>query len=209
MVSYIDAGLTAIALGLVALILLIAYRPSLTDARGGKVLAFLAFFIMPILVTWVGTSQQLEHSKTTSFCLSCHVMEPFGQSLRIDDASYVPAVHYQNNLVPRDEACYTCHTTYTMFGGVRSKLQGMRHVYIYYLGTLPAPDQIKLYEPFQNRECLHCHDGMRRFEEQEFHVDIRADLASNATSCLECHGEVHDVAHLADKKMWPGKGATE
>jgi nitrate/TMAO reductase-like tetraheme cytochrome c subunit len=207
MISYIDTGLTALALGLVALILLIAYRPALTDARGGKVLAFLAFFIMPVLVTWVGTSQQLEHSKSTSFCLSCHVMEPYGQSLHIDDASYIPAFHYQNNLVPRGETCYTCHTTYTMFGGVNAKLQGMRHVYIYYLGTVP--EKIELYQPFQNRECLHCHDGMRKFEEQEFHVDIRAELASNETSCLECHSDVHDVQHLGDKKMWTEKGVTE
>jgi nitrate/TMAO reductase-like tetraheme cytochrome c subunit len=207
MTSYLDAGLTAIALGLVALILLISYRPTLTDARGGKVLAFLAFFIMPVLVTWVGTSEHIEHSKTTSFCLSCHVMEPYGRSLRIDDASYLPAYHYQNNLVPRDATCYTCHTTYTMFGGIKSKLQGMRHVYIYYLGTVP--EKIQLYQPFQNRECLHCHDGARSFEEQEFHVDIRAELASNETSCLECHGDTHDVQHLADKKTWTGKGATE
>jgi nitrate/TMAO reductase-like tetraheme cytochrome c subunit len=207
MTSYLDAGLTAIGLGLAALILLIAYRPTLTDARGGKVLAFLVFFIMPVLVTWVGTSEQIEHSKTTRFCLSCHVMEPYGRSLHIDDASHIPAFHYQNNLVPRDAACFTCHTTYTMFGDINAKLHGMRHVYINYLGTIP--DKIELYNPFQNRECLHCHQGARSFEEQEFHVDIRAELASNETSCLECHSDIHDVAHLSDKKMWTEKGETE
>lgn len=205
MISYLDQGLTAIAIGLVALILLIAYRPSLTDARGGKVLAFLSFFVLPILLTWVGTSVHLEHSKSTSFCLSCHVMEPYGQSLHIDDTSHIPAVHYQNNLAPRDEACFTCHTSYTMFGDLNAKLKGMRHVYIYYLGTVP--EKIELYQPFQNRECLHCHNGSRRFEDQEFHQDIRSELASNETSCLDCHSDIHDVAHLAELPMWNEAGA--
>jgi cytochrome c-type protein NapC len=183
---------------------LIAFRPSLTDARGGKVLAFLSFFVLPILLTWVGTSVHLEHSKSTSFCLSCHVMEPYGRSLRIDDPSHIPAFHFQNNLAPRDEACFTCHTTYTMFGNVGAKLKGMRHVYIYYLGTVP--EKIELYEPFQNRECLHCHNGARSFEEQEFHQDIRAELASNETSCLECHSDIHDIANLAEQPLWSETG---
>jgi hypothetical protein len=105
MISYVDQGIAAIAIGLIALVLLLGYRPSLTDARGGKVLAFLAFFVLPILVTWVGTSEHLQHSKSTGFCLSCHVMVPYGQSLRIDDASHLPAVHYQNNLISRDDTC--------------------------------------------------------------------------------------------------------
>jgi nitrate/TMAO reductase-like tetraheme cytochrome c subunit len=202
MISYLDLGLTAIALGLVALILLIGYRPSLTDARGGKVLAFLSFFVMPILVTWVGTSQHIQHSKSTSFCLSCHVMEPYGQSLRIDDPAHIPAVHYQNNLTPRDEACFTCHTTYTMFGDLDAKLTGMKHVYVYYLGTVP--EKIQLYQPFRNRECLHCHEGARSFEQQEDHAGMRADLISNGTSCLECHSDTHDVANLGSKPLWTG-----
>ncbi|MEI9815368.1 MAG: hypothetical protein WDO18_23165 [Acidobacteriota bacterium] len=52
-------------------------------------------------------------------------MEDYGRSLYIDDPSYVPAQHYQNALVPRDHACYTCHTQYTMFGTVQAKLKGV------------------------------------------------------------------------------------
>lgn len=202
--SYVVPGITALALGIAALILLIAYRPSLTDARGGKILAFLAFFMMPILLTWVGTSAHIQHSKSTSFCLSCHVMEPYGESLRIDDPSHVPAFHYQNNLTPRDEACYTCHTTYTMFGDVSAKLNGMKHVYVNYIGTIP--EKIELYRPYQNRECLHCHEGARSFEEQEDHADLRGEIASNETSCLECHVDIHDVHSLEGKPMWTAGG---
>jgi hypothetical protein len=38
-------------------------------------------------------------------------------------------------------------------------------VYVYYFSTPPAPGNIKLYQPFNNRECLHCHLGARSFEE--------------------------------------------
>ena len=41
-------------------------------------------------------------------------------SLTIDSSDHLAAAHYQNSRVPREQACYTCHTTYTMFGGAKS-----------------------------------------------------------------------------------------
>jgi cytochrome c-type protein NapC len=189
-----------IVLVTIALIALVVLRPSLVTARGGRILAFFALFALPLAVTGLGVSAQVEHSKSTRFCLSCHVMEPYGRSLRVDDASYVPAQHFQNNRVPRDQACFTCHTNYTMFGDVKAKLRGLRHVYVNYIGTIPQ--QIKLYEPYSNRECLHCHAGARSFEESELHKDIRAELGKNETSCLECHDTIHNTHGLAGVKMW-------
>jgi predicted CxxxxCH...CXXCH cytochrome family protein len=81
-------------------------------------------------------------------------------------------------------------------------MKGLKHVYVYYLGTIP--EKIALYEPYSNRECLHCHEGARSFEEGEDHKDLRADLASGATSCLECHSDTHDVQGLAEAPMWTG-----
>lgn len=207
--TFLDQGLTAFTLVGVALIVLLALRPDLTAARGGKILAFLALFILPVLATWLATSSHIEHSKTTSFCLSCHEMEPYGQSLRIDDPDYLPAAHYQNIRVPREDACFTCHTTYTMFGDIRAKLTGLRHVYVHYLGSIP--EKIELYEPYSNRECLHCHGGARSFEESQDHIDMRAELASGETSCLDCHAYVHDVENLGELPTWHGEGeeATE
>lgn len=196
----LEAGLVAIVAGVIAIVLVLSRRPALTEARGGKVLAFLAFFVLPVLVTWAGTSAHLEQSKSTSFCLSCHVMEPYGKSLRIDDPSYLPAVHYQRNLMRRDEACYTCHTSYTMFGDLSAKLNGMKHVAVYYSGR--TPERIELYQPYHNRECLYCHDGSRTFEELEDHRELSSELASNETSCLECHVDVHDVHDLEGKSLW-------
>jgi nitrate/TMAO reductase-like tetraheme cytochrome c subunit len=142
----------------------------------------------------------MESSKTTSFCLSCHVMEPWGRSLRADDSGRLAASHYQNGRVDRDHACFTCHTTYTMFGDLRAKANGLRHVYVNYLGKVP--EKISTYRPYDNRECLHCHAGARSFEEDDTHIDIRQDLASGATSCLECHGPAHDVGTLAEVPAW-------
>jgi cytochrome c-type protein NapC len=193
-------GFVALVLVTIALVSLVVLRPSLVAARGGKILAFLSLFLLPLLVTGLGASAQLEHSKSTQFCLSCHVMAPYGKSLLIDDPAYVPARHYQNNRVPRDQACFTCHTNYTMFGDYKAKLRGLRHVYVNYLGTIPK--EIKLYDPYNNRECLHCHGGARTFEENDVHQPIRSDLAKNTTSCLECHDKVHDVHGLALVKLW-------
>ncbi|MGH9674480.1 MAG: hypothetical protein ACRD44_14975 [Bryobacteraceae bacterium] len=63
----------------------------------------------------------MERATSTTFCLSCHVMSEFGRSLHVDDRSYLPAAHYQDNLVNRNHACYTCHTDYTMFGTISAK----------------------------------------------------------------------------------------
>ena len=155
--------LIAIILTTIGLILLLVLRPSLTRMRSGKILAFIALFIFPVIAGVAGTSAHIENSKTTAFCLSCHVMEQYGHSLHVDDRSFIPAVHYQNNFVPRENACFTCHTNYTMYGDYRAKLRGLHHVYVQYIGKIP--EKLSLYTPYDNRECLHCHAGARSFEE--------------------------------------------
>jgi nitrate/TMAO reductase-like tetraheme cytochrome c subunit len=199
---YAGETLAVLVLITIALIALLVLRPSLTTARGGRILAFLGFLVLPVLATAMGVSTHLEHSKSTEFCLSCHVMEPYGKSLQVDDASAVPAFHFQNNLVPPEKACFTCHTDYTLFGDVNAKLRGAKHAYVYYLGNVPKPGEIKLYEPYNNRECLHCHAGARSFEESDLHKEMRADLTTGRTSCLECHDVGHEVADLEGKPLW-------
>lgn len=191
------------------LAILVAARAELTRAQGGKILAFLALFILPALAVWVGFSEQMERAESMQFCLSCHVMHDSGRSLYVDDPSYLPAAHFQNNLVPRDHACYTCHTDYTMFGTVHAKFRGLRHIYVQYFGKVPQPADIKLYTPFNNRECLHCHAGTRAFDEEPKHSkasDMMSKIKSNQMSCMaaNCHDTVHDVATLKDATFWKG-----
>jgi nitrate/TMAO reductase-like tetraheme cytochrome c subunit len=182
---------------------LLVVRPGITAGRGGKILAFLGLLIFPVFAGLLGLDHHLERSKRTQFCLSCHIMEPYGKSLKVDDKSYIPAAHFQNNRVPRDEACYTCHTDYTLYtGGIKAKVRGLHHIYVQYIGTPHQP--VKLYQPFNNRECLHCHLGARSFEEGTTHSAVMDEIKSNQLSCVSsgCHDMVHNVAHLNDVKYW-------
>jgi cytochrome c-type protein NapC len=190
----------------IALVLLVTWRPRMLGRRSGKALAFLALFLVPALASTFGAGLHLEKAKKTDFCLSCHEMGPYGESLLLDDSDYVPAAHFQNRRVPAESACYACHTDYTMFGGVNAKLRGLRHLWVHYVGK--APEKLALYVPYQNRECLHCHGGARSFEESELHSEMRGELASGETSCLECHDMIHPVEELATLKKWQ-RTATE
>ena len=201
------ALIIALVLFSALLIGVLVARPGVTATPGGKIMAFLVLFILPMLCAGLGVSSELERSKTTKFCLSCHIMEPFGQSLHVDDPSYLAAAHFQNHRVPADEACYTCHTNYAMFGSVKAKMAGLRHVYVYYLTKAPAPENIKLHEPYNNRECLHCHLGARSFEQGAVHTadpDLLPAVKANKLSCVSsgCHQTVHNVGSLSNVKMW-------
>jgi cytochrome c-type protein NapC len=136
-------------------------------------------------------------------------MEPFGRSLLVDDPTHLPASHFQNHRVPAGEACFTCHTNYAMFGGFREKIQGLKEVYEHYLGNPPAPEAIRLSNPFNNRECLHCHLGARSFEAGAMHIAntyLLPAVKGNEVSCLSigCHQTVHNIANLNKAKFWKG-----
>jgi nitrate/TMAO reductase-like tetraheme cytochrome c subunit len=196
-------GLVFLLIGVsISLILVVVIRPTITASREGKILAFLACFVVPVVAAGVGASEHLERSKQTQFCLSCHIMEPWGKSLYVDDASYIPAGHFQNHRIPPEEACYTCHTDYAMYGTIRTKLNGLHHVYVYYFGTPMQP--IHVYHPYNNRECLHCHAGARSFESSPTHMAMMEDLKANRLSCISsgCHDTIHAVERLNQVKFW-------
>lgn len=196
----------------IVLAALLTVRPAISIGTGGKIFSFVALCVLPILSIFSVTTQHLERSKQTSFCLSCHVMEPYGKSLHADASEQIPAVHYQNQYVPKDHACFTCHTDYAMYGDIRAKLRGLKHVYVNYIGTVPA--HIKLYDPYNNRECLHCHGGSKRFEESVGHTADETEMQkikSGQESCLSA--ECHDRAHEVNPKPKPSadlqKGASQ
>ncbi|MGA2813136.1 MAG: NapC/NirT family cytochrome c [Candidatus Acidiferrum sp.] len=202
-------AILALILASALLAAVLVWRPAITINPGGKILAFGVLFFLPAFCFLAGLNNEMERSESTQFCLSCHIMEPFGKSLHVDDATYLAAAHFQNHRVPAEQACYTCHTNYAMFGTAKAKLGGLRHLYIYYLGTPPRPQDIKLYQPFNNRECLHCHLGARSFEEGAVHNADPATLPAikaNTLSCVSsgCHDVVHNVATLDKQKFWNG-----
>ncbi len=197
--------LIAAIAGAMALLVPLLLRPGVTVAQGGRVFAFLAIAVVPILAGVLGLQEHMERAKTTEFCLSCHPMEKYGKSLSVDDIAFVPASHYQFGRVPRDTACFSCHTTYTMFGDYKAKLTGLHHVYVEYLGTIPA--KISLYEKYNNRECLHCHSESRSFIESVTHKSEPGRMQAiraNQLSCLSsgCHDSIHAVDRLDKLTFW-------
>ena len=102
--------LSVLAIAALALIGVVVRRPETAASVGGKVLAFAALFVLPGLVLLGGAVRHYEQARTTTFCVSCHLMEPWEESLHVDDSRFLAAAHYQNRRVPADRACYTCHT---------------------------------------------------------------------------------------------------
>ena len=179
-------------------------RPSVTTGAAWKILAFIGLCVLPALCIVGGMNTHVQRSEQTKFCISCHVMAPYGQSLYIDDAAHIPAQHFQNHRVPPDMACYACHTDYTIYGPLKDKMQGLKRIYVQYLSTPPDPASIHIQGGFKNAQCLHCHLGARSFEENPVHTAIMDSLTSNQMSCLTsgCHDTAHDVANLAREKFW-------
>src|SRR5271155_5299877 len=197
----------------VVLILMLMLRPSLTATKAGKVLAFVALFILPIMSGGFGVTTHMEHAKRTEFCLSCHIMGPYGKSLHVDAPNYLAARHFINHRIPADEACYTCHGDYTLFGDEKAKARGLRHVWVQYTSDPKPP--LHLYNAYSNLNCLHCHEGARTFEEGATHnadPDIMKAIKADTMSCMTsgCHDTVHATATLDKVKFWPAaKGATK
>ena len=66
---------------------------------------------------------------------------------------------------------------------------------------------LHLYHPYNNRECLHCHEGARSFEQGTTHnadPEIMQQIRDNKMSCLSsgCHETIHNVAQLNNVKYW-------
>ena len=177
-------------------------RPSLTSAAGWKIVAFIGLCVLPALCIVGGMNTHVQRSEQTRFCISCHVMIPYGQSLYVDDPTHIPAQHFQNHRVPVDMACYSCHADYSIYGPLKDKMQGLTRIYLQYVSTPPNP--ITIPGGFQNAQCLHCHLGARDFEENPVHAAMMDSLKSNQTSCLTsgCHDTAHDVANLSHQKFW-------
>lgn len=183
-------------------------RPGIAASRGGKMLAFIALFIMPAVLAVAGVGTHVETSKQTSFCLSCHIMEPYGKSLRVDDPTFLAASHFINRRIPTDEACYTCHTDYTLFGGAKSKIRGLRHVWVWLTADTKPP--LHLYNAFTNKNCLHCHAGAKSFEEGAVHnadPETMKQIKADTLGCTSsgCHDTVHNTAKVNEMKPYTGE----
>ena len=204
MLELVPALLIAVATTAVAVLLALVFvwRPARARQRGGALVATLAFVALPGLVLTVGAERHLDQSKTTEFCMSCHEMHPYGASLLQPET--LAGAHFANRTVPRGAACYACHTQYTMFGGLAAKAKGVQHLWVHYFGDLQDP--LKLYEPYSNRECLHCHEGASSFDDAIGHSESLEQFRADTKSCISCHEPAHGVAAGAVSAAVAGTG---
>ena len=148
-----------------------------------------AVALVPGLALALGVGTAVEDMKRPEFCGSCHVMHPFIRDLTNPESTTLAAVHYQNRYILQDQ-CYTCHTDYGVFGPLRAKLAGVRHLINYETGNYTEPIAIR--EPYHNANCLHCHGEAKVF--RAAHADMLAPLESGDMSCLDCHRPAHPEA---------------
>jgi cytochrome c-type protein NapC len=175
----------------------------LLRSRWGRWILLVAGGLLPIVASAGTFKEEIEESSRTRFCLSCHEMKDYGKSLFADNRLSVPAAHFQHRLIDRENACYSCHTDYALFGDVKAKMNGLKHVYVHYLGKVP--EKMALYQPYPNYNCLHCHDDARRFVEAPAHQAVKGPIASGELSCLQCHNVGHDMKAVQDRRFWQAR----
>jgi cytochrome c-type protein NapC len=195
--------IVALVAGMAIVTLLFFGAGALAGQTVGRIVLLVGLVALPLLLSAGNISYGVHQSSTTAFCLSCHEMERQGKSLFVDNRQALAAVHYQNRLVDRDTVCYSCHKDYAMFGDVKAKLNGLRHVWAHYIAGVPK--KIELYQPYPNSNCLHCHADARRFVEGVAHRPVLDALYAGTTACVSCHQIAHDMAKVDADDFWQAK----
>ena len=147
----------------------------------------------PLLITSVGTILVFERAERVEFCASCHLtMKPFVDDMKNPKSDSLAALHFRNRYIP-DNQCYTCHTSYGLFGTVEAKKEGLNDVYKYYTRTFHLP--IKLRHKYPNSDCLKCHAGSAKWLAS--HEDFKGSLFSGESSCMQCHADSNPAHNIA------------
>ncbi|HEX2877680.1 MAG TPA: NapC/NirT family cytochrome c [Polyangiaceae bacterium] len=186
------------ALGAAAILLrYLIKRPPLDLSM--KLWLFLGLGVLPSVTALASTVAGMERTTHREFCGSCHVM-----AAHLDDASTLrsQSLAARHTRVPffGEQSCYVCHADYGMYGYPLTKLGGLRHVYLYYLGgyadlTLEqAKREIHIAKPYDNMNCRQCHTTTARvWRDVPDHISMERELFSNQVSCASagCHGFAH------------------
>ena len=187
------AILTGSAVLILALLLVARSFKGVVDTKGRKIFLLFAMTLLPGLWLLAVMNHDIHQMNSVEFCVQCHSMDGYYESLHSKDEDSLVAIHYLNNRVPKEQACYQCHADHTPVTGlIKTKMNGLVEAYIEYLGHPEMP--IKAKKEFKNDNCLHCHEHAKNFSEA--HEDDLKDLLSGKTTCFECH----DVAHVLPAK---------
>ena len=151
--------------------------------------------VLTVAAYGLGMLMVMEESKDVRFCGSCHVMTPIVASLSATDGSSLAAVHFTRGLVPTNEACYTCHSGYGIWGTFGAKKAGTMHMLHNLTGHYALP--LELNGPFDIASCLGCHAGAASFRAVEAHQDPDVQQAL-LRHTMACTGTCHPAAHPAE-----------
>jgi cytochrome c-type protein NapC len=194
LLTWITIGFAASATVLVIWYLM--RKPLLT--RSVKIILLFGIGLLPLGAAMSGNYAGFEATKQRSFCGSCHVMTEYANDSGNPKSETLAARHGRNGMFG-DENCYTCHADYGMFGTVKTKLGGLRHVYEYVLHyhSMPLEESrrtIHIRKPFKNETCMHCHSTQNPgWNSVAEHASILERVRTGAVSCASegCHGPAH------------------
>ena len=168
-----------------------------------KLVLLFGVFVFPVLSAGSGNVAGYEQTKERTFCGGCHVMLPYTDDADDRTSDTLAAIHGRNELFGQQN-CYACHADYGMFGAVTTKMTGLVHAWHYYktYSNVPAEEafsRIKLYQPYPNSNCTHCHSmTLPGFLELPDHKGVTEELKAGTTSCIGsgCHGPAHPFSKL-------------
>lgn len=188
----------ACAIGAVAVIARQLWkRPKLDFAN--KMWLFVGLGLLPGLSATTSTVTGMEATTERRFCGSCHTMDLYVADANDGESQSLAARHGRNPFFG-ERNCYVCHADYGMLGYPMTKLNGMRHVYEYYLNGWKelsmdeAMSRIHLRKPYDNTNCRQCHTGtLADWKSVPEHVALAEELLANTVSCASsgCHGYAH------------------
>ncbi|MFT3837410.1 MAG: NapC/NirT family cytochrome c [Myxococcaceae bacterium] len=193
--------------GIAAALLLhhLVRRPKLDPSVRLRLLLGLGIF--PALSAVATTASGMHRTTEREFCGSCHVMGTHLEDAENPASASLASRHARNPMFGAT-ACYTCHADYSMLGYPLTKLNGMSHVYYYYLGGYKNWSlekfhaEVRTAKPYPNSNCQQCHSGqLKTFKETPEHRAIAEELQANSVSCASggCHGVAHPFSKRKDE----------
>ena len=188
-------GILSAVVGIIGLILVQYYKKRLPRGTYHWILLFF-LFVLPTTATLTATATVIEDTQAVDACASCHVMSPFVNDLRDPNSPTLAARHYKNNWISRKQ-CYSCHVAYGATGTLAGKRDGFRHWLRYITNTYQDP--IKYTGSYSNSNCMHCHEGTRKWDRVKSHQALTKDLSSDQVACIRCHGPPHPLPQ--DRKL--------
>lgn len=205
-------GVLTLVFAIGAAALLVDYlirRPKL-NARVRMRLLF-GLGVLPLATAAASTAYGMHRTTERTFCGSCHVMSAHEGDVNNPESTSLASRHGRNKMFGETN-CYICHADYGMLGYPLTKLNGLSHVYHYYIGSygkLTLEESLRIIrvnKPYPNSNCMQCHSGkLDSFKSVREHRALEADLTSNKVACASagCHG----YSHPFNKGLAPGEVA--